>query len=146
MLGVVSCRSCCFGCVGIRMRLPAACPIPYPCTLPSCGVTDHACRAACVATPLLPITRVGAENVLATDVRTTDTMRLSGPFAYLDVTDRDALQAILVEKGITHVVHLASLLSGEPGVAVPAQSCGGCDVTVLTGFHCSPMHRSGLVD
>jgi hypothetical protein len=36
----------------------------------------------------------------------------AGPFVYLDVTDKDALARIAIEYGVSHVVHLATLLSG----------------------------------
>ncbi|KAJ9515908.1 hypothetical protein QJQ45_016909 [Haematococcus lacustris] len=57
--------------------------------------------------------RVGVENVISSDVKTNRTMLESGPFVYLDVLDKDNLARVTIEHGITHIIHLATLLSGE---------------------------------
>ena len=51
--------------------------------------------------------------MIASDVRTSRKMLDSGPFHYCDVQDKDNMARLMLENGITHVVHLATLLSGE---------------------------------
>jgi UDP-glucose 4-epimerase len=59
---------------------------------------------------------LGTDNVVASDVRTSRKMLESGPFHYCDVQDKDNMARLMLENGITHVVHLATLLSGKaPG-------------------------------
>ncbi|KAL6760658.1 hypothetical protein V8C86DRAFT_3132300 [Haematococcus lacustris] len=70
--------------------------------------------------------RVGVENVISSDVKTNRTMLESGPFVYLDVLDKDNLARVTIEHGITHIIHLATLLSGEgQGGGGPAGSHRG---------------------
>jgi hypothetical protein len=57
--------------------------------------------------------RVGVDSVIASDVRTSRRLLESGPFSYCDVLDKDNMARIILENGCTHVVHLATLLSGE---------------------------------
>lgn len=57
--------------------------------------------------------RVGADSVIASDVRSSRRLLESGPFSYCDVMDKDNMARIILENGITHVVHLATLLSGR---------------------------------
>ena len=51
-------------------------------------------------------------------------------WADVSLTDRDGLQSVIEEFGITHVIHLAALLpkgvSGDP-TAVPARTSRACD-------------------
>lgn len=72
--------------------------------------------------------RVGARNVLASDVRVSQDLTGRGPFIYCDVTDKDSLARIVLESRITHVVHLATLLSaiGErnPQLALRVNTVG----------------------
>lgn len=49
--------------------------------------------------------------MLASDVRSSKDLAKAGPFIYCDVTDKDSLSRIVLESGVTHIVHLASLLS-----------------------------------
>ena len=56
--------------------------------------------------------RFGCDRVIASDVRNNRTLAEEGPFVYCDVQDKDNLARILLENGITTVVHLATLLSG----------------------------------
>jgi hypothetical protein len=50
--------------------------------------------------------------VVASDVRMNREHAGAGPFVYCDVQDKDNLARIILENGITTVVHLATLLSG----------------------------------
>jgi threonine 3-dehydrogenase len=71
---------------------------------------------------------VGAQNVLASDVRVSQDLADAGPFIYCDVTDKDNMARIVLESRITHVVHLATLLSaiGErnPQLALKVNTLG----------------------
>ena len=51
--------------------------------------------------------------VVASDVRMNRDQASAGPFVYCDVQDKDNLARIILENGITTVVHLATLLSGS---------------------------------
>mmetsp|Transcript_18449 Transcript_18449/g.46198 ORF Transcript_18449/g.46198 Transcript_18449/m.46198 type:complete len:358 (+) Transcript_18449:30-1103(+) len=56
--------------------------------------------------------RYGAENVIASDVRSApDELKAGGPFKYLDVTQAEQLARIVTENGVDTIVHLAALLS-----------------------------------
>jgi len=55
--------------------------------------------------------RFGCDRVVASDVRNNRTLAEEGPFVYCDVQDKDNLARILLENGITTIVHLATLLS-----------------------------------
>ena len=58
--------------------------------------------------------RVGVDAVLASDIKTSCRECLeSGPFVHADVQDYQSLARIVLEHGIDHIIHLASLLSGE---------------------------------
>lgn len=61
------------------------------------------------------VCRVGCDNVIASDVRSSRRLLESGPFSYCDVMDKDNMARIILENGITHVLHLATLLSGQLG-------------------------------
>jgi threonine 3-dehydrogenase len=71
---------------------------------------------------------VGDANVITSDVRSSKGLTHSGPFTYCDVTDKDNLARIVLENGITHVIHLATLLSaiGEksPQLALRVNTVG----------------------
>lgn len=62
-----------------------------------------------------------------------------GPFAYLDVQDHDNMARIVLENGVTHIVHLATLLSaiGERNPALALKvNIGGCqNVLELAAQH-----------
>ena len=57
----------------------------------------------------------GAESLVATDVRRPTGAEASfvdeGPFTYLNVMDKDGLSRLVVEHGITRIIHNASILS-----------------------------------
>ncbi len=54
----------------------------------------------------------GADNVIATDIRKTDSeVVTSGPFELLDVTDAEAMNKIAKEYKVDTMIHLAALLS-----------------------------------
>jgi hypothetical protein len=83
--------------------------------------------------------RVGPENVIATDVRSMDAIDAHGAFRYCDVTDRDAITRLVVENSITHVMHLATLLSavGErnPQLALRVNMLGIQNVLEIAAQH-----------
>mmetsp|Transcript_20056 Transcript_20056/g.50872 ORF Transcript_20056/g.50872 Transcript_20056/m.50872 type:complete len:495 (-) Transcript_20056:1265-2749(-) len=83
--------------------------------------------------------RVGVENVVASDVKTNRQLLEAGPFVYLDVCDRDSLARIAIEHGVTHVIHLATLLSavGErnPQLALKVNTTGIHNVLDLAAAH-----------
>lgn len=58
--------------------------------------------------------RYGAENVIATDLRSAapEKIATSGPFESLNVLDKDAIKAMLKRYDIDSVFHLAAILSG----------------------------------
>lgn len=82
---------------------------------------------------------MGPVNVVATDVRNSGGISARGPFAYCDVTDRDSLSRLVVEHRITHVLHLASLLSavGErnPQLALRVNMLGIQNVLEVAAQH-----------
>jgi len=57
--------------------------------------------------------RYGHDNVIATDIRTTDNERLlrSGPFEFIDVTKRRIIESVVKAHGIDTIYHLAAILS-----------------------------------
>lgn len=54
----------------------------------------------------------------------------SGPWVYLDVTDKDSMARIAMEHGVTHVVHLATLLSGALSVGCWQVVAGAWKVSI----------------
>lgn len=62
--------------------------------------------------------RFGAGSVMLTDVRRKDTLPPYAAFHHLDVTDKTTFSRLVVENGVTHIVHYAALLSavGERNV------------------------------
>jgi threonine 3-dehydrogenase len=84
--------------------------------------------------------RYGAGNVVATDIKVAPQgMDMTGPYAYLDVQDAGALNRLVVDHGITTVVHLASLLSavGErnPQLAIKVNARGSENVLEVAAAH-----------
>lgn len=83
--------------------------------------------------------KVGPDSVIASDVRSSRRLLESGPFSYCDVMDKDNMARIILENGITHVVHLATLLSaiGErnPGLALKVNTHGIQNVLELAAAH-----------
>jgi len=56
----------------------------------------------------------GDTNVIATDISPApETLEVSGPCRYLDVTDPRQVTALTVENKITRIYHLAAILSGN---------------------------------
>jgi len=56
--------------------------------------------------------RYGAENVVATDIaEPIAALRASGPFEFLDVTQRGAIGAVVDRYGIDTIYHMAAILS-----------------------------------
>jgi threonine 3-dehydrogenase len=84
-------------------------------------------------------TRYGNEAVVASDVRSSSTLRELGPFAYLDVTNQEAIAKLVVEHDINTIVHLASLLSavGErnPQLAMKVNARGSENVLEVAAIH-----------
>lgn len=62
---------------------------------------------------LLLRSKFGADNVVASDIRTPGNIPLasSGPWTILDVTDREAVDVVLSDFGICTVYHMAAILS-----------------------------------
>ncbi|KAI8470621.1 MAG: NAD(P)-binding protein [Monoraphidium minutum] len=94
-----------------------------------------------IGAELVPFLRkiVGKDNVIASDVKTSRSMLEGGPFAYLDVQDKDNMARLILENGVTHVVHLATLLSavGErnPALALKVNIHGCQNVLELAAQH-----------
>lgn len=55
--------------------------------------------------------RYGGENVIATDIRENPKLSATGTFELLDVLDRERVFHLVQSHGITHIFHLAALLS-----------------------------------
>lgn len=55
--------------------------------------------------------RYGREQVLASDIR--QPIDQPGPFHQLDVTDREALRALVEQEKVTQIFHLAAILSAK---------------------------------
>ena len=56
--------------------------------------------------------KYGVENVIASDLRFPNReFQLSGPSAFLDVTDKSNITRLVAENGITWIIHLGALLS-----------------------------------
>lgn len=69
-----------------------------------------------IGSELVPALRekYGAENIIAAGHRRTPPASLeSGPYTTIDVTKYDQIESAIEENRITHIFHLASLLSGE---------------------------------
>lgn len=83
--------------------------------------------------------RYGNQNVVASDVRASTALRELGPFAYLDVTNQEAIAKLVVEHDINTIVHLASLLSavGEknPQLAMKVNARGSENVLEVAAVH-----------
>lgn len=84
--------------------------------------------------------RYGAENVIATDIRKMPAaVAETGPCAYLDVQDGNALHKLVVENNVGTVIHLASLLSavGEknPQLAMKVNARGSENVLEVAAAH-----------
>jgi nucleoside-diphosphate-sugar epimerase len=60
-------------------------------------------------------TKYGGENVLAADIQNLPDpgLRESGPFEFCDVTQREAIEAIVCRYGIDTIYHLAAILSAN---------------------------------
>ncbi|KAF8072838.1 hypothetical protein HT031_000498 [Scenedesmus sp. PABB004] len=83
--------------------------------------------------------KVGVDNVIASDVRSSRRLLDQGPFSYCDVLDKDNMTRIVLENGCTHIVHLATLLSavGErnPSLALKVNTHGIQNVLELAATH-----------
>eukprot|EP00195_Chlamydomonas_chlamydogama_P007433 CAMPEP_0202903882 /NCGR_PEP_ID=MMETSP1392-20130828/26889_1 /ASSEMBLY_ACC=CAM_ASM_000868 /TAXON_ID=225041 /ORGANISM="Chlamydomonas chlamydogama, Strain SAG 11-48b" /LENGTH=329 /DNA_ID=CAMNT_0049591241 /DNA_START=391 /DNA_END=1380 /DNA_ORIENTATION=- len=94
-----------------------------------------------VGTELVPFLRerLGVDNVIASDVKTTPNMLREGPFVYLDIQDKDGLTRVVLENGVNYIVHLATLLSavGErnPQLALRINTQGIQNVLDLAAAH-----------
>lgn len=78
-------------------------------------------------------------NVVATDIRHAAGPASKGPFAYCDVTDKESIARLVVEHRITHIMHLATLLSavGErnPQLALRVNNMGIQNVLEVAATH-----------
>jgi threonine 3-dehydrogenase len=83
--------------------------------------------------------QIGPVNCIATDVRHSAGSTSQGPFAYCDVTDKDNIARLVVEHRITHIMHLATLLSavGErnPQLALRVNNLGIQNVLEVAAAH-----------
>jgi threonine 3-dehydrogenase len=67
-----------------------------------------------IGSELVPALRVkyGRNNVIATDIRQpSNDFKNDGPYQYLNVEDYNAIESLVVNEEITHVIHLSALLS-----------------------------------
>ncbi|MFO8029077.1 MAG: NAD-dependent epimerase/dehydratase family protein [Cyclonatronaceae bacterium] len=62
----------------------------------------------------------GAEKVIATDIRNTDSVSKSGPFEELDVMDKQRMSKLIDKYDVGSIYHLAAILSakGETHIAL----------------------------
>jgi len=81
----------------------------------------------------------GDDNVIASDIKFNKEISRSGPFVYSDVQDSDSMARIVLENGVTHIIHLASLLSaiGErnPQLALKVNMNGIQNALELAKMH-----------
>ncbi|MCH8568007.1 MAG: NAD-dependent epimerase/dehydratase family protein [Balneolales bacterium] len=63
--------------------------------------------------------RHGVDSVLATDIRAAEGILKEGPFELLDVTDEEAIRAIIKKHDISQIYHLAALLSAKAEKDIP---------------------------
>jgi nucleoside-diphosphate-sugar epimerase len=56
-------------------------------------------------------TRYGADNVVATDIKGTGDLKITGPFHIMDVNDPQGLEEVVRKHDIDAVFHLAAILS-----------------------------------
>ena len=58
--------------------------------------------------------KLGNENVICTNIfgGAEDSWRADGPSEYLDVTDRSDFMRVAMNSKVTHIIHLAAMLSG----------------------------------
>lgn len=102
-------------------------------------VTGSTGQIGCELVPFLR-QRYGSPNsVIATDIKVAPAELEGGPFAYLDVTDVNAIHKLVVENKVDTIVHLASLLSavGErnPQLAMKVNSRGSENVFEVAAAH-----------
>eukprot|EP00884_Botryococcus_braunii_P012647 jgi/Botrbrau1/21383/Bobra.0216s0005.2 len=83
--------------------------------------------------------RHAGSSVIASDVRSNRELLDQGPFVYCDVMDKDNLARIILENGVTYVIHLATLLSaiGErnPELALKVNTMGIQNILQLAAQH-----------
>lgn len=84
--------------------------------------------------------RHGVENVVAADLRKPDSA--VGPFAQLDVTDREQLRRVLEEYKIGQVYHLAAILSAK-GEQNPVMAW---DINMQGLLNVLELAREGLIE
>ncbi len=68
-----------------------------------------------LGTELIPALQniFGESNVISTDIRSNGENTISGPYTLLNVIDKNALSEIIRQHKITHIYHLAAILSAK---------------------------------
>ena len=84
--------------------------------------------------------KFGLDNVIATDLRSRE--HYTGRFELLDVTDMDALTAIVLKNNVTQIYHLAAILSAN-GEKFPLKTW---DINMQTFFNVVEVSRLYKVD
>jgi nucleoside-diphosphate-sugar epimerase len=84
----------------------------------------------------------GTDHVIASDIRKEPpALLLEGPYEIIDATDRNRLEAVVEQYGITQVYHLVAMLSAT-AEKMPMK---GWDLNMNTLFHILEMAKEGKI-